>query len=234
MNKKNCLICDEEIIYYNESKKMICDYCNKEFYSNTSCKNNHYICDLCHSEDAFKIIKTYLINSDEINPLQMARKLEKHPSVKIHGPEHHFLVPAVLTTSYLNKIGDKDKKQTYLEEIEKRAKNVLGGFCGFYGACGSCVGAGIFISVILNATPLSNEEWSLCNLITSKCLENISKIGGPRCCKRVSNITMETAIDFLEEHLQVNLEKDESFICEFKKYNKECIKNRCKYFRGVI
>ena len=110
----------------------------------------------------------------------------------------------------------------------------MGGFCGFYGACGSCVGCGIFMSVILKATPLSNDEWALSNLITSKCLENISKIGGPRCCKRVSNISIETAIDFVEKYLQVKLEKDESFICEFKKYNKECIKDRCKYFKGVI
>lgn len=231
MNKSNCLICNEELVYFNESKKMKCYYCDKDFYSTTSCENGHYICDICHSNDANKIIKTYLINSKEKNPFIMARSLEYHPSIKMHGPEHHFLVPAVLTTSYLNTIGEEYKKGEYLDEIEKRAKNVLGGFCGFYGACGSGIGNGIFMSVILNATPLCNEEWSLSNLITSKTLKRISDYGGPRCCKRVSNIAMETAIDFIDEYFQVKLEKEENFKCEFKEYNKECIKNRCKYFK---
>lgn len=230
MNKSNCLICNEEIIYFNQSEKIKCNYCGKEFYTTALCKNNHYICDSCHSNDANQIIKTFLINSDKRDPLIMAQELEHHPSIKMHGPEHHFLVPAVLITSYLNQIGEEYKKEEYLEEIEKRAKNVLGGFCGFYGACGSGIGVGIFMSVVLNATPLSNEEWGMSNLITSKSLEKISSYGGPRCCKRVSNLAIESAVDFVDEYLNVKLEICESIKCQFKKYNKECIKERCKYF----
>lgn len=78
---------------------------------------------------------------------------------------------------------------------------------------------------------IRREKWSLSNLITSKTLKRISDYGGPRCCKRVSNIAMETAIDFIYDKFNIKLETEENFKCEFKKYNKECIKNRCKYFK---
>jgi hypothetical protein len=32
----------------------------------------------------------------------MALNLMKNPQIKMHGPEHHFLVPAVLLAAYYN------------------------------------------------------------------------------------------------------------------------------------
>ena len=41
-----------------------------------------------------------------------------------------------------------------------------------------------FISIISGATPLKNEPWGLANKMTSKALDAIGSIGGPRCCKK--------------------------------------------------
>lgn len=230
MNKSNCLICKDELIYFNESKLMNCYFCGDTYESGVMCKSGHYICDNCHSADAFEAIKNYCISSSSTNPIEMIVDLMKHPSIKIHGPEHHFLVPAVLSTAYTNKLKQYDKREMYLIEGEKRSKNVLGGFCGFYGACGAAVGTGIFMSLVLNTSPLSKDSWGLCNLITSKSLEKISNYGGPRCCKRDTFTAIETAIEFLKEHMNVELDSVKNLKCEYSDYNKECLKTKCKFY----
>ncbi|MDO7204398.1 DUF5714 domain-containing protein [Paraclostridium bifermentans] len=160
----------------------------------------------------------------------MAVNLMKHPAIKMHGPEHHYLVPAVLSTAFLNKTNEKSKLESLLDECQKRAKNVLGGFCGFYGACGAGVGCGIYTSLIQESGPMNKEEWGLCNLMTSKALENISKYGGPRCCKRDSFTAIETAIDFTKEYLNVDLDKTLDLKCNFNSLNKECLNSKCKFY----
>ena len=232
-NKFNCLICGEEIMYTPEkSEVMQCFYCGKKFTSNTKCKNSHYVCDSCHSKDAYEIIMNYCIESTEINPVKMAKVLMKHPSIKMHGPEHHFLIPAVLISSYYNKKELFIMKKEKLQEAAKRAKNVLGGFCGLYGSCGAGIGTGIFISIVTGATPLSKEEWKLSNLMTSKSLYHIAENGGPRCCKRDSFIAINEAIDFCKKNLNVDLEKETEIQCEFNKYNTQCIQNLCPFFQN--
>ena len=113
--------------------------------------------------------------------------------------------------------------------MEKRAKNVLGGFCGFYGACGAAVGTGIFMSIALGATPLSSEKWGKCNLMTAKSLEAISSFGGPRCCKRDSFLAIEEAIKFLDENSIVKLDTHE-YKCKFSCKNSECLREKCKFY----
>ncbi|EPZ57508.1 putative sAM-dependent methyltransferase [[Clostridium] sordellii ATCC 9714] len=118
--------------------------------------------------------------------------------------------------------------------MSKRAKNVLGGFCGFYGACGAGVGCGIYTSLIQESGPMNKEEWGLCNLITSKSLENISKYGGPRCCKRDSFTAIDTAIDFTKKYLNVELDKTTDLKCHFNNLNKECLHTKCKFYNESI
>ncbi|MGL5716310.1 MAG: DUF5714 domain-containing protein [Paraclostridium sp.] len=232
MNKVNCLICNEEIVYKNETIKQTCYFCKEIHESSISCSKGHYVCDACHSSDAFTAITNYCLKSDSINPLKMAVDLMNHPSIKMHGPEHHYLVPAVLSTAFVNKTATKYKLEKILTEGQKRSKNVLGGFCGFYGACGAGVGCGIYASLIQESGPMNKEEWGLCNLMTSKALENISKFGGPRCCKRDTFAAIETAVDFTKYHLGVELERSENLKCKFNKLNKECLTTKCKFHEG--
>lgn len=229
MNKFNCLICKGEVLYEKETKPRTCYYCKEIYESSIVCKNGHYVCDSCHSSDALKIITNYCLKSTSTSPLQMALDLMKHPSVNMHGPEHHYLVPAVLTTAFLNKNNKQEILEKLLNEAQKRSKNVLGGFCGFYGACGAGVGCGIYTSLVQEASPLSENEWGLCNLMTSKALENISKSGGPRCCKRDSFLAIESAIEFSREYLDTELDLYPDLRCTFSNINKECLVGKCKF-----
>ena len=79
-----------------------------------------------------------------------------------------------------------------------RGKAVPGGTCGFWGACGAGISAGMFVSILSGATPLTEESWGLSNQMTSKALEAISRTDGPRCCKRDSYLAILAAVDFVK------------------------------------
>ena len=152
-----------------------------------------------------------------------------NPKIKLHGPEHHFLVPAVLITAYYNKIEQAQQIKSKLKTARERAQHILGGFCGFYGNCGAGVGTGIFASVVLNTTPLSTNEWKMSNLITAESLYCIASYGGPRCCKRDTWLALETAVLFVSKNFDVQLDS-ESIVCNHFSRNKQCLKKECKYF----
>lgn len=230
--KNNCLICGGELIYKDETVKEECYNCKKVFDSNVKCINGHFICDNCHSLSAKELIKQFCIMSKLEDPLEIALKLMENPKVKMHGPEHHFLVPAVLLASYYNIKKDHETKIKKIEEAERRTKHLLGGFCGYYGACAAAVGTGLFISLITDATPLSKEVYKLNNLMTAKSLTRIAELGGPRCCKRNSFLSLIEAVKFLKENFNVEMKINEDLECEFNQLNKECLKEECPYYRN--
>lgn len=223
-----CVICGKELQYITIATGMDCNICGKPYLSNARCKDGHFICDSCHSMDATDYIETFCNNTNSINPSEIATELMMNNKIKMHGPEHHFLVPAVLISSYYNKTGETKLKAEKLRIAKNRSSKVLGGFCGFYGSCGACIGNGISMSVILNSTPLSENEWKLGNKLTAKSLSKVADHGGPRCCKRDTYIAIETAVDFISTNLNVELESSE-IVCGFHHRNKECLEERCLY-----
>ena len=109
-----------------------------------------------------------------------------------------------------------------------RGKNVPGGACGFWGACGAGISSGMFVSIISKSTPLANEPFALSHRMTSKSLGKIGEIGGPRCCKRDSFLSILAAVDFVKAHFGVEMEKPE-VICHYSSQNSQCIGKRCPF-----
>jgi len=145
----------------------------------------------------------------------------------MHGPEHHVLVGAALLTAYKN-AGGKIELEEALGEIYSRGKAVPGGVCGFWGACGAAISAGQFMAIITRSSPLAREPWGLSNLMTSRALESIGSIGGPRCCKRDSYLAILTAIDFVRENLGITLERNPP-VCTRSAQNNQCIGLHCPF-----
>ncbi len=228
----DCMVCGQELIYFKDYKLVKCVYCHGNFQANVTCKSGHYICDSCHSIDANQLIENYCNNTDKTNPMEMAIEIMQMPAINMHGPEHHFLVPAVLISSYYNLIDQKEMIYKKLQLAKKRAKDIKGGFCGFYGNCGAAVGTGMYISLITEATPLTKESWGLANIMTGTSLISIGKIGGPRCCKRSLFIAIKEAAKFTEENFDVKMYDYETYtpICGFRSKNKQCIKLDCPHF----
>lgn len=229
---KGCMICGKELVYTQDYRDVECAICADKFKTNVTCENGHYICDACHNMSGNDFIEEYCANSDETDPIAIACSIMRDPRINLHGPEHHFLVPAALLTAYYNKTGEPKKKKAKLKVAKERASKVPGGFCGYFGSCGAAIGVGIFFSIITEATPLTKETWGLANKSTGSVLMKMGDIGGPRCCKRSTFLAIIEAARMLDEEIGAGLLdfKNIKPFCEYKGNNEQCIKLECPYF----
>ena len=136
-------------------------------------------------------------------------------------------VSAALLTAYHNAGGDIALSDALMEML-RRGKSVPGGACGFWGACGAGISTGMFVSIISGSTPLTDEPFALSHKMTAAALGRIGEIGGPRCCKRDSFLSILTAIDFVKEHFGIALQKPE-VVCRYAAQNNQCIGKRCPF-----
>lgn len=183
------------------------------------------------SRPANDFIEQYCAVTDEADPLAMALTLMRNPSLKMHGPEHHFLVSAVLITAWCIERENRDRTPLLLAEARFRAEDTRGDFCGKHGGCGAAMGAGIAYSIITGSSPLSAQEWRLANLMAATCLTAVAETGGPRCCKRDAFLSIMTAVEFLNKNSGTALPVSGAPECEFSHRNAECPATECTFFR---
>lgn len=225
--KNACLVCGEDLIFFKDTKEMECVFCHNKYMSNASCEKGHYVCDECHGKQAISHIKSVAFSSKSKNPMEIAVEMMKSPYVYMHGNENHTLVGSALLAAYNNAGGDLELGKS-IEEMHQRGRQIPGGVCGFWGACGAAISAGIFVSLVTGATPIADKEWGQANIMTSKALEKIGKIGGPRCCKRNAFISIREAVDYCKKEFNVNMELSD-IECDFYSLNEQCIGIRCPY-----
>ena len=229
MQNEECLICGAPLEYLAQDTLMECVLCHKQEPSKTRCVEGHYVCNDCHTAGMDSIIALCMAETSK-DPIAILEKMMSQPFCHMHGPEHHVLVGAALLTAYNNCLPDTSKldMQKDLAEVMSRGRQVPGGACGYMGACGASISTGIFMSVVTRNTPFSTDTWQLCNLCTAHALEQVALNGGPRCCKRDSYLSILTAIDFVKEHLGVQMEKPE-VRCSRSHINDQCIGKRCPF-----
>ena len=224
--KEECLICKAPIEYLEKDVEMECFICHKKEMSKTRCVEGHYVCSECHVSGMDGIIAMCL-NEQSKNPIEIVEKMMNMSFCHMHGPEHHVMVGSALLTAFKNAGGELDLEEA-LTEMYNRGKTVPGGACGFWGACGSAVSSGIYMSIVTKANPLTVESWSLSNKMTSCSLNTISANGGPRCCKRNSYLAISEAVKFTKEKLGVEMDIGEITCSRFEQ-NNQCIRKRCPF-----
>lgn len=222
-----CLICGKPLIYEEKSRMHICAVCGETFESNAVCEEGHFVCDRCHGSGLSDVLAV-LRSSEERNPEKLFLDIAKLPSVHMHGPEHHSIVPCVLLTAYRNNGGNIHLDDA-LREAVRRGRQVPGGFCGFWGVCGAAAGAGIYASILLESGPLNAERWPIPQKLTARCLENIASLGGPRCCKRTVRTAIKTAVEFTKEQTGIEMPSGGE-ACSFSSENRECLRGKCPFY----
>ena len=224
---EECLICARPLRYDARETEARCAYCGGVFFTRVRCEAGHYICDRCHAAQGVELICRACEGAASRNPVEIAQSLMAHPSIHMHGNEHHVLVGAALPTAYQSAGGRRDRESA-LREMYSRGKAVPGGACGFWGACGAGISAGQFLAIATKSTPLAVEPWGLSNQMTARALDSIGKVGGPRCCKRDSFLAVLAAVDFVREHLEVEMERTIP-LCSYSAQNSQCIGGRCPF-----
>ena len=224
--KDECLICGAPLVYLGVDEPMECAICHRKENSKTRCIHGHYVCNDCHTAGLDTIIGLCLKETSR-NPVEIIGKMMALPFCHMHGPEHHVMVGAALLTAYKN-AGGQIELDKALAEIMNRGKSIPGGACGFWGACGAGISSGMFISIISGSTPLKNIPFALSHKMTARSLEAIGEIGGPRCCKRDSFLSILSAVDFVKENFGVEMERP-AIVCKYSAQNNQCIGKRCPF-----
>jgi hypothetical protein len=146
------MVCGQELYYTPEmSLRAKCFYCGKEDITSVFCLEGHFVCDECHRKDLLEIVEQICIDSNIIDPAELALCIFDLKRLNMHGPEYHSIVPAVLVSAYGNIMKEKDIPA--IKEAISRGRAVFGGICGTHGACGACIGVGIAYSIIHKSPP---------------------------------------------------------------------------------
>lgn len=225
-NVSGCMVCGHALSCASGVPlRANCFYCGIEDRTNVFCLEGHYVCDDCHRKDALKLAEQICMDSDLVDPVELALCIYDLPNLHMHGPEYHSIVPAVLVAAYGNCINNKDVLA--IQEAVSRGESIAGGMCGTHGACGAGIGLGIAYAIIYKATPYSKEERCNANKMTALALTAISRLGGPRCCKRDSMVAIEIA----KEHFGCFAGSGENkYLCSQYLKNEMCIKRECPYY----
>lgn len=226
-NNEECLICGAPLQYLDHTETMECAICKQPSASNVRCANGHYVCDRCHTSGVESIVAVCQA-SESKNAVEIFERLVSMPFCYMHGPEHHIIVGAALLTAFHNAGGEANLRQA-LPEMVRRGKQVPGGACGNWGACGAAISAGIFAALATKSTPLATEAWRLSNLATAQALTSISQHGGPRCCKRDSYKALLSATAFAKNELGVAMKLTEP-VCSRHMKNNQCLRGGCPFF----
>lgn len=223
----NCGVCGKPLVYGTEEVMQRCAFCGETHNTLIYCPQGHYVCDDCHRREALDILREVLNSTTSTSPNDILEKVISHPSVPMHGPEHHAMVPAIIIAAVKN--AGYSIPEGAIEKALDRGSKVPGGWCGFYGVCGAAIGVGIAVSVLTGATPLTGRTRSLANEATIFALSRMVD-GGPRCCKRASRKALEAAVEFLDSRMGITRSNTPKITCQYVGRNRECIHNDCIYF----
>lgn len=171
-----------------------------------------------------------LFRCGERDPLRVLTTLMDCAGVPMHDPVHHYIMPATLLALACAANGeDAADLRARLAVAEERARKLLPGFCGWWGACGAAVGCGVFASVWLGTSPKKEANWATINTFTAKCLTRVASVNGPRCCKRTSFLALGAALENAAM-LGLDLGAAEQPVCGWSAFNAECRKEGCPFY----
>ena len=181
-------------------------------------------------EEKYKLIKSDIIKIENKDPIEIFNEIVSKDYINIHGPEHHYLDGASFLIAYRNNGGTININDA-LDELAKRTIKMPGAMCGYWGVCGAVTSIGACLSIINNTTPVSNNNYYKDNMqFTSELLNIMSKIGGPRCCKRNAFLALTFATIFIKEKYGLEIEIN-TFKCDYSNLNKQCLKEKCPFFK---
>lgn len=225
---RGCLVCGGEVIYLARPEAATCHYCGAIANTEVSCAD-HFVCDRCHLGDGLEVIKRICTGSDATDPFALLHLLRSHPTLAMHGQEHHAMVPGILLAVYRNN-GGQLSDDRIITGIDRGSK-IPGGVCGFWGGCGAGLGVGIAFAVIIEATPLTANARQQAQKITARVMDKLAETKGARCCRRESLGALQEAAAIADEIFGISMPIKDERACDQSELNRECIRKACRFWR---
>ena len=223
--QSGCMVCGAALVYRTVEERQNCHYCGCELSSNACCEQGHFVCDSCHTGDTLELIEHLCQSSTTTDAIALFSSIRQHPTMPIHGPQYHALVPGVLLACLRNAGHPVTDEQLHV--AIGRGGDINGGSCGFWGVCGAAIGIGIGFSVLLEATPVKADERQTAQRIVHQVLDEIASYQAARCCQRDCWIALRTGMRFAAERWNLEIEKIEPFACTQMARNQECLGMEC-------
>lgn len=230
LEKSTCNLCGEELFVLESPITVRCDNCGKIGTTSHQCANEHYICDDCLSGSANDFIKNECLQYKGLDPIELAIKIMNSPRIRMHGAEHHFLVPAVMTAIMHNKDNSFTPLNEELDKLDVLIQNNAPKQCSIVaGTCGAAIGSGMFVEEYLKErfSPEKLKEFS--DFVTKETIREIDEIGLSRCCKRDTYLSLEVTAKFLNDNFGLDLPTAEPK-CTFSRRNKSCGMEECPFY----
>jgi len=102
-NTEHCKICGSPLEYFDTGRKLTCTNCSKQETANICCSNGHYICDECHGQGVFALVKEHVLASESQDPLEIAESLMNLKNqVPMLGCENAWIAAGALIAGLKN------------------------------------------------------------------------------------------------------------------------------------
>jgi MoaA/NifB/PqqE/SkfB family radical SAM enzyme/SAM-dependent methyltransferase len=223
--QSGCLVCAAPLLYHTIEQQAVCHFCGTQVTANAACEQGHFVCDSCHTGDALELIEYLCAASTTTDALQLFNSIRQHPSMPLHGPQYHALVPGVLLACLRNAGHPVSAEQ--LRAAIQRGGEISGGSCGFMGVCGAATGVGVGLSVLLEATPLKPAARQTVQHAVQQVLAEIAGYQAARCCQRDCWIALRSGMRLASELFGLHPASVEPFTCTQMARNKECLGVDC-------
>jgi hypothetical protein len=230
LKKDTCVLCGEDLLLLKEPIIVRCDYCGKKGKTSHQCTSEHFICDECLSGSPYDFIKTECLNYKGLDPIELAIKIMNSPHIRMHGAEHHLIVPAVMTSILHNKNNSFTPLNEELDKLEVLILNEAPKQCSLVsGTCGAAIGSGMFIEEYLKNQIPAEKYMEFSRFVKTESIKQIDEIGLSRCCKRDTYISLQVTAKFLNDNFGLNLPSTAPK-CTFSLRNKSCGREDCPFF----
>jgi hypothetical protein len=223
--ESDCMLCGAPLEYFSQDRELICVYCKTPSAANAACREGHFVCDSCHTKDALGVIERICITTKEQDMIGLMKQIRTHEAVKINGPEHHAMVAGIVIATYRN-LGGSATDDMIGTAIQRGAK-IPGGYCGFAGACGAALGAGIAVGILMESNPLKPVQRRSVQSLTSRIMTVLSHLEAARCCQRESWLALKELAKISADYLPVELQAREDLVCRQAAENRECLGSEC-------
>lgn len=207
------MVCGATLSYQEKSAELTCSYCGCVEQGHICCPQGHYICNICHNQDAMKVIENILFTTRSADPLEIAELAMSFSALPMLGCQHAYIAGGAFMAAIKNE-GSRGITDEDIREVFKRTeRQAHGGYCGLTGVCGIAPAIGACFSVLTGSQCGKDKEQKITMEAVTRVSRAITELTGPSCCKAYVKSTIISAAGYLRESLGIELMRQTPTVC---------------------